>query len=633
MIIGVYLRHIKAYRGIHYIPIGYKYKFTSYLGGNGVGKSSILEALNSFFNNKPYLVNNVASSSIRSKNNEGFIAPIFFIKKEKITKLKNEFKKISDFFWSIDPKDLVSKTRGGSRDFFDIRNKLQADGYSSDTHYLFIIGDNILLKKEFHFGPFQSLFNKEEEKNDDKTSNYELSELGISKDFLNEVKKLFSFVYLPVELEASSFTKIESEEMQKIFNKELKTEIENALTEINLDNAGGINIKLEKFIKSIENTLNKEYTYDVKQRNKKNLTKTDLVEKILEVYFQQRILHKTDPKGNKKIDDLSAGEKRQALVSLVYAFLKESGSRDKSIIVGIDEPESSLHPSNCFEQFEKLKEISCDNQILVTTHWYGHLPILSKGYCYFLENKNEGTIQFKEIDLYNYRDNLDGNLNLKSMNDLVQSIFYSLVQLQPYNWIICEGISEKIYFEHFFKEEIKTNKLRILPMNGFKDVLKLFKYLHIPIETEIKDKDQGKVFCLIDTDDERRDSVGSDTRNMRLRRLLNQGTAKTELVELKHSKTNPTDIEQSLNPMLFKETLEELNVDSIYQITEIINSEGNSSFIENFENLKLKNFFKNNLGKQKIIFAKKYTEISSSKQDSSIFEPDWIKDIKKFLFN
>ncbi|PSD43655.1 hypothetical protein C7E23_15370 [Elizabethkingia anophelis] len=40
--------------------------------------------------------------------------------------------------------------------------------------------------------------------------------------------------------------------------------------------------------------------------------------------------------------------------------------------------------------------------------------------------------------------------NIKSYNDLVQSIVISLLQDSPYNWIICEGLSEKIYFEEFF---------------------------------------------------------------------------------------------------------------------------------------------------------------------------------------
>lgn len=50
MLIGLFLKHIKAYKGIKYIPMGSKYNFVSYIGENGVGKSSILEAIDSYFN-------------------------------------------------------------------------------------------------------------------------------------------------------------------------------------------------------------------------------------------------------------------------------------------------------------------------------------------------------------------------------------------------------------------------------------------------------------------------------------------------------------------------------------------------------------------------------------------------------
>jgi recombinational DNA repair ATPase RecF len=52
MIIGTLLRHYKTYKGIHFIPCSESPNFTfnAYVGTNGVGKSSILEALNVYFN-------------------------------------------------------------------------------------------------------------------------------------------------------------------------------------------------------------------------------------------------------------------------------------------------------------------------------------------------------------------------------------------------------------------------------------------------------------------------------------------------------------------------------------------------------------------------------------------------------
>lgn len=78
MIIGVFLKHIKAYKGISFIPVGSKYGFVSYVGENGVGKSSILEALNSFFNDKPYPINKDGKrDGLTTIGNEPFISPIF----------------------------------------------------------------------------------------------------------------------------------------------------------------------------------------------------------------------------------------------------------------------------------------------------------------------------------------------------------------------------------------------------------------------------------------------------------------------------------------------------------------------------------------------------------------------------
>lgn len=98
MIIGLYLRHIKAYKGIKFIPIGYEHKFISYVGENGIGKSSILEALDSFFNIKKYTLNKDALADGISTPNNPYVLPIFLIEKVKVTQNKKEFELLSNFF-------------------------------------------------------------------------------------------------------------------------------------------------------------------------------------------------------------------------------------------------------------------------------------------------------------------------------------------------------------------------------------------------------------------------------------------------------------------------------------------------------------------------------------------------------
>jgi len=660
MIIGLFIRHIKAYKGITFVPIGSKYKFVSYVGENGVGKSSILEALDSYFNNKPYPINKSAlEDGIKTTGNEAFVAPIFLIEKTKVSRLKKEFEKVSQYFWNIKKVDSFRRIRGPINEFFSIREQLINDGYTSDDYYLMLVGesiiDNDVLPKPY-FSSFQGSESFILHMLDEKESTLELPEEErklkiielkdrlkkelLIKDwrkFFAELKSIYAYVYFPVELDVESFTKIETVEMQKIFDKKIKTEIEKSLQEVNLTRKDGINQTLDAFVSEIETILNEEYCYHTGQDRNNGVTKNDLVNKILEVYFQKRILNKNSSLGLTKVSELSAGEKRQALINIVYAFLLRNIDRENMVIIAIDEPENSLHTALCYDQFEKLKEISVNNQILITTHWYGFLPVVSEGYGHFINNNKQ--ISFETYDLYDYkakvkqdcensRFNLPENFVLKSTYDLVQSIFYSLRSKEPYNWIICEGISEKIYFEYFFENEVKNNKLRILPMGGQKMVIRLYKYLSTPIS---EDKPEGKVYCIVDTDNQRCEEINNGFPNLTIKRLCNEGThSKTSLLTLDNKITNSTDIEQSLNPLVFRETLKLLTNDESYEIEEVLNENGNSDFRENFRSFNLEIFFKINNGENKILFANKYIEISE-KYDFEKVTPTWVKEVKKFF--
>ncbi|MUK42746.1 AAA family ATPase [Aliivibrio fischeri] len=662
MIIGLFLKHIKAYKGINFVPVGHEYKFVTYVGENGVGKSSILETLDSFLNNKLYPINKSAlSDGINTVGNEPFVAPIFLIEKSKVKNNKRQFDVLSSYFWSVVKSDLHSGIQTSTKEFFEIREMLlQGEEYSAETHYLIVCGEqNLNSTQKPYFASFHNdegflLHFLEQESTileglgsvDKKAKVTELKESLKSKlqhrDWKNitqHLKDLYSYVYFPVEIDVESFTKIETTEMQKIFDKKLKNEIETALTSVNFTNQGGINNTLDSFISEIENILGNEYCYDTGQKRNNSVTKSDLVSKILEVYFQKRILNKKTSDGLTRVSELSAGEKRQALINLVYAFLKRNSERETMVIIAVDEPENSLHTALCYDQFEKLKEVSKLNQILITTHWYGFLPVVSEGYGHFL-NVNKAKISFETYDLYHYRseiktaiedsrNKIPSNFILKSTYDLVQSIFYSIKHEEAYNWIICEGISEKIYFEYFFKDEIESKKLRILPMGGQSKVIRLYKYLKNPISEE---KCNGKVFCIIDTDQIRCEEINSGCKTLAIRRLSNMNNhEKTELLTLDHSDTSTTDIEKSLHPVLFNLALNELTKNEQYQINKIVNESGNSDFIKNFKNLDLDDFFKENNGENKVIFANKYVELANMDEHSEHQEPSWITEVKTFF--
>ena len=264
------------------------------------------------------------------------------------------------------------------------------------------------------------------------------------KNFLKELKEIYSYIYVPVEIDSEKFTKIETEEMQKVFNKKIRDEIKGALKQGDINT---INAKLDGFVSNIESNLDDKYFYDTGDKGMKKLTQNSLVDTILESYFKKRVLmsgQRSHSKKSKKMSELSAGEKREALINLLYVFLKEEDDRDKIVIIGIDEPENSLHTSICYNQFEKLKRISKEVQVLITTHWYGFLPIIDKATVHFLKNKEvqkKGEIEknvdfFHSEDLSNYTyklKNIPNDFRLKSTYDLVQSIVHSLKADNEYN--------------------------------------------------------------------------------------------------------------------------------------------------------------------------------------------------------
>ena len=643
----MFLRHFKIYKGISFIPISEGNGFSSLIGENGVGKSSVLEALDFAINkknNQEWPINNEA------KNEGGlgganipFIAPVFLIKKDVLKKSKREdaenFEKavkLSNFLWNT-----KYKTKTKSLDeFYDHREELKAV-YNNEEYLLLIIGKKYN-ESGIYFGSYHNYLNFINENPAIQHSEDELQKYF--KGFYDYIISHYSYIYIPVETDVNTYTKLETQDMQKLMDRNIQSEIEKAIKPQTLKQ---INKDLDNFVKDIEGVLE---IYEYKGHFKNSLTMPDLVSKIIEAYFSIKVLNRKSENDTKRIpvSELSSGEKRKALIDVAYSFLLKNNDRDSNIILAIDEPEASLHISSCYGQFEKLIKISKQNhQIIISTHWYGYLPVVTNGSATSIRKNNKNEISIDYFNLYNYRETITqsrkkikGQLpvdyNIKSYNDLVQSIIFSLLQENNYNWIICEGLSEKIYFTEMFKDQIKNNNLRVLPLGSFKEVKKIYMYLLSPI----KDPDytiKGKVFCLIDTDTEKVEVPYELNKNLFFERLLNKDEG-TVLIDVNSNLMNPpTEIEDCLNPIMYYQTLMEFSeednkIKTILQNNSLIETAKNSSEfldLKTSEKKSIKDFFDGNEGFNKVRFAKKYTEISKQNFYSDIESLNWINNIKK----
>lgn len=548
---------------------------------------------------------------------------------------------LSDFLWRT-----TIKAKGKFyEDFYKHREELLRV-YNPDEYFLLLAG-----KKYNDVGTFFGSFhNHLTFINNKPHESYEDSELQtFFKGFYEYLTSHYSYIHIPVETDVQTYTKLETQDMQKLMDKNIQKEIEKA---IKLTTIKQINKDLDRFVKEIESVLE---IYHYKGHYKNSLTMPDLVSKIIEAYFSIKVLNKKVDNQTRSIPvtELSSGEKRKALIDVAYSFLKNNNDRENNIILAIDEPEASLHISNCYEQFEKLLKISRENhQIIVSTHWYGFLPTISNGSATAINKNSKNEISFKFLNLYNYRENilharrqhkgpLPIDYNIKSYNDLVQSIILSVMQDKPYYWIICEGQSEKIYFELYFRNEIENKNLRLLPVGGFKEVKKLYSYLITPIR-DPDYKIKGKVYCLIDTDNERVeiDEYIKD-KNLFFERLILRAD-KSLLVEVNDVLMNPpTEIEDCLDPIIFYHTLQEftINYDSLHQLFTNKKLEEDSLYSADFFDLTkkekeiIKNFFDDKEGYNKILFSKKYTELASKSFFKNRSALVWVDEIKNKLYS
>src|SRR5690606_18420592 len=132
MIIGLFVRHFKIYKGAKYIPFGLNQKenFNLFIGQNGAGKSSILEALNCYFNNSEFIYHS------NEKRSEAFVSPLFLIKK---SELINYDKKVQSLI-PIISEVLLNLSFSSSTNFKPYESFFKQQEFLKtveETHYIF----------------------------------------------------------------------------------------------------------------------------------------------------------------------------------------------------------------------------------------------------------------------------------------------------------------------------------------------------------------------------------------------------------------------------------------------------------------------------------------------------------------
>lgn len=636
MILFVSIKNFKKYKNTCLIPVSYGYKFSAYLGPNGIGKTSIFEALNYFFNSTEWISNNSVSNK---DEKEGGIAPLFLLPKN-FFKLNDEEKEIleliSSCFWDKKFNPLFEF----DRPIYDCPDKLIELGFNRDKYYLILLGQTNSTS-EIYIPYYQKLVSNE------------LSDAGYQLDdlfaILPKIKDYYRFIYLPSEADSNLFTNLESVFVKKLIDEDIKNKIKSFIPR---ESILKINNDLSLFLNQINEFLN---IYLYKGKTKNNLTANDLVERIFHAYFATKILYKANDKIQTPIKHLSSGEKKQALVDLAHALIRRSTNRSYQIIIAIDEPDASIHITSCYDLFEKIsgiKDLCKPNpQVLINTHWYGFIPIMRFGNAHSISLNKDDEVSFYTLNLENTREQINlgkrnGNspqeIELKSYQDMIQSVLMSMTSDNPYNWVFCEGSSDKIYLEHYLYDEVKNNNLRIVPVGGCKHVKKVYDHLIGPMS----DRDinfNGKVVCLVDTDSQQKEIIANNNlTNLKFKRItLDTSNRTIKMIDVSSDLRHPIVIEDTLNPKPFEKLLSDKHINNkifgadvlkdIMSNVKTVSSENNMHNYMDFNYSTRNRFFNEFLAisnnENKVKFAKLYVAHDPEKKHP----PSWLQDLKKIL--
>lgn len=666
MIIGVFLRNIKAYKNLNYIPLTYSQKLSGIIGLNGSGKSTILESFDAFFNQK-----NLAQIRNNNASSLSNISPIFHFKE----------KEFDTFLSGVDQShkiEILKLVKDSKEKLLEVLGDVSIS--SSQSQYLIPLKlhlerlkeFSILQDEDFLFTTGITLDGK------GKIESCSFENLGITENIehnllFDNIKGVYRYLYIPRELNITSFESLSSENIYYLLEDSLSGYIERIIPRNEFS-------KITKMLRGLLSSINSVIgDYQFKGRNsteRESLIKKDVFYGLfVKEFFANKILHYT-PTGSSKnlsIEHMSSGERQKALVDLIFnllsidnvqlngvdTVLKIEKSDASKLIIGIDEPDSSLHVSACFEQYQKIQSISefcC--QTFMTSHWYGYIPVSQDASTVFVGAKDsEGRNEFNSsfcLSNSNFVDDLKFlnrkrpnfivpvTIGTKGVSDLTMSIMHAISGGVDCDWIVCEGSSDRLYLDAYFKNsDLNVKVISVGGVDNLKSIYSIINAHYYEFKSSIK----NKVIFISDTDANCVDDSGVNRAknlndNISWYRIINKPSSdKTSLIDVNDSIKAPiTTVEDSLNGQIYHEALlrmdNDLPTDVFAFLTENKPRNEQIPMISlNFNSdvqRSLKEFFDHHLNgnRRKFEVAKAYVEIMNS---GEYLSPDWIVSLKQKL--
>lgn len=463
-LIGLKIKNFRAYKDESFIE--FDKKFTSFIGRNDVGKSTVFDALDIYFGNKKPDISDLSVNADEKSIEFTCIfselpSPIEIDTTAK-TELSEEYllnedsnleiKKIykcTDKTVSTTPEIYISANypSSGQVPFLHSMNQTQLKEYVQKNNIsVSSLKENNILRKSI----WNSINELKLEKTNLKIEDFEIKSKRIYSKIEDEMPLFFAFrsdrEMTDADAEAKDPMQIAVTEAQQQFEDQIK-EIES---------------KIQQKVKSIA-TLALEKLKEIDPRLANQLNP------VLKSKPSWKFDYKIEDERGVALNKRGSGTRRLVLLNFFRAQAEKKGDElRKGIIYAIEEPETSQHPKNQKMIIDALVGLTNDSsrQIMITTH---SAELLKN-----IETSFADGIRFLQSDTDNTRDIISGSdaliLAADSLGTLAKQKFGSAEKI-----VLVEGKSDCLFLEHTAEEmkkvgEITGNlfelKVEVLPVGG-----------------------------------------------------------------------------------------------------------------------------------------------------------------------
>ena len=460
--------HIKNFRGFKNVEIEFDEKFNVIVGKNDVGKSTILESLEVFFNNSTVKID---TEDLCKFSNEDYIEIGISFKLESFEIRIDTIPTFLHKEYLLDEHGLLNIVKRwdcSKRSITKASEKIFIRAnYPKGFEDPLITLKNTDLKSRI-IDIFGDNLPEDVKKNTNSTMRLalykyysDLSDFDLEPTLIELNKEDAKKIWMNLQKDIPLFFLFQSDRANKDSDKEVQDPLK-AITKLAISE---VQDDLERVVSSIERLVTQvaQDTVDKMQEMDSSLAeslKPNLSQKNWDSLFSFTFIGDDDVPINKR----GSGFRRLLLLNYFRAEAERANETRRPIIYAIEEPETALHPNWQLMLIKSLLELSNNNntQIFITTHSPALASTVSYDYIRFIK---------KETNTHYIRSGSNTNLDEVCATLGIMPTISAYNDLRELKVILClEGVNDVKFFYNIgnlFDIDLENDsRVLVIPLGG-----------------------------------------------------------------------------------------------------------------------------------------------------------------------